>query len=214
MIIQFIKKYTFPVHIMVSYSILSSFLSQLLSTLSFKIKMKMLKNEYGKNVTIIGKTVISSKTQQCISIGSNFTLVSRFKSNLVGITNNSVLQCLKGGKISIADNCGISSVIISSHSKISIGNNVLIGANVRLYDHDYHSLNHLHRRSASTDIPKSIPIYIEDDVFIGTNSIILKGVRIGARSIIGAGSVVSLKSIPEDSIVIGNPASIVRSNKP
>lgn len=52
---------------------------------------------------------------------------------------------------------------------------------------------------------------IGDDVFIGTNCIILKGVTIGARSIIAAGSVVT-KSIPADCIAGGNPAKIIRRN--
>ena len=52
-------------------------------------------------------------------------------------------------------------------------------------------------------------IIIEDDVLIGANVIILKGVHIGARSIIGAGSVVT-KDVPEDCIVAGNPAKVVK----
>lgn len=55
----------------------------------------------------------------------------------------------------------------------------------------------------------SAPIVIEDDVLIGTRCIILKGVTIGARSIIAAGSVVT-KSIPADCIAGGNPAKVIR----
>jgi acetyltransferase-like isoleucine patch superfamily enzyme len=51
---------------------------------------------------------------------------------------------------------------------------------------------------------------IEDDVFVGANAIILKGVHVGARSVIGAGAVVTLREIPPDSVVAGNPAGIVR----
>ena len=57
--------------------------------------------------------------------------------------------------------------------------------------------------------PKSSEIIIEDDVFIGLNSMILKGVTIGARSIVGAGSVVT-KSVPCDSIVCGNPSRVIK----
>lgn len=55
----------------------------------------------------------------------------------------------------------------------------------------------------------SSPIIIEDDVFIGMNCLILKGVTIGARSIIAAGSVVT-KSIPSDCIAAGNPAKVIK----
>jgi len=82
---------------------------------------------------------------------------------------------------------------------------------VRTYDHDFHSLDYLERRSLS-DVKNaaSKPIVIGDDVFIGANSIILKGVKIGDRSIVGAGSVVANKEIPPDSLVMGNPAKTRR----
>ena len=88
-----------------------------------------------------------------------------------------------------------------------------IGGNVRIYDHDFHAVNYLARRDSQLDMTqcKSAPVVIGDDVFIGANSIILKGVTIGDRSIIGAGSVVSLKEIPPDSLVAGNPARILRN---
>ena len=60
----------------------------------------------------------------------------------------------------------------------------------------------------SHDIP-TLPIVIEDDVWIGAHSLILKGVHIGARSIIAAGSVVT-SDIPSDSIAGGNPAKVIR----
>lgn len=56
---------------------------------------------------------------------------------------------------------------------------------------------------------KTAPIVIEDDVLIGTRCIILKGVTIGARSVIGSGSIVT-KSIPPDCIAAGNPCKVIR----
>ena len=78
-------------------------------------------------------------------------------------------------------------------------------------DSDAHSLNYLERRMPSLDQikKKNAPIIIEDDVLIGTRSIILKGVTIGARSVIGSGSVVT-KSIPADCIAAGNPCKVIK----
>ena len=56
----------------------------------------------------------------------------------------------------------------------------------------------------------SAPIVIEDDVWVGAHSIIFKGVTIGARSIIGAGSVVT-KSISADCVAAGNPCRVIKS---
>ncbi len=56
------------------------------------------------------------------------------------------------------------------------------------------------------------PVVIEDDVLIGVNSIILKGVTIGARSIIGAGSVVT-KSVPSDCVACGNPCACSKNTE-
>ena len=91
-----------------------------------------------------------------------------------------------------------------------MGRNVQIGGNVRIFDHDYHALDPEVRRSGEDYWNvKTRPVVIGDDVFVGTNSIILKGVIIGDRSIVGAGSVVSC-NIPADEIWAGNPARFVK----
>lgn len=182
------------------------------STLILKLKLRYLKCKFGTNLQSDGSIIISTKHFNCIHIGDNFKNNSRFQSNLAGITNPTVFQCIENGTISLGNNCGLSAAILSTRSKITIGSNVKIGANVRIYDHDYHSLNYKKRRDPLLDGKncKSIPIIIGDDVFIGANSFILKGVNIGPRTIIGAGSVVSIKNIPPDSIIAGNPAKIIK----
>lgn len=101
--------------------------------------------------------------------------------------------------------------MISSRSNVSIGGNVKLGGNVRIFDHDFHSLDAGVRRTpADANHVKSSPVFIDDDVFIGTNAIILKGSTIGARSIVGAGALVSGMDIPCDSLVVGNPARILK----
>lgn len=114
--------------------------------------------------------------------------------------------------IEIGDNVGISSACIWAKQRIKIGNNVNIGGNCILLDTDSHNMNHEIRRKRNTEdyvTAKSAPIIIEDDVLIGACSIILKGVTIGARSVIGSGSVVT-KSIPSDCIAVGNPCKVIK----
>lgn len=93
------------------------------------------------------------------------------------------------GGVIIGNDTGISSSCIWCINSIKIGNHVNIGANCVILDNDAHSLNYLDRRNPSIEEAKNAPIIIEDDVLIGTGTIVLKGVTIGARSIIGAGSV-------------------------
>ena len=75
-------------------------------------------------------------------------------------------------------------------------------------DNDVHQIDYAERRT-DNGIVHSSPVVIEDDAWLGANVIVLIGVTIGARSIIGAGSVVT-KSIPADCIAAGNPCKIIK----
>ena len=98
----------------------------------------------------------------------------------------------------INNNC----VIISEGAGIEIGSNCLIGAEVNIFDSDFHGL--VDRKQA---LKKAIKI--GDNVFIGARAIILKGVHIGSNSTIAAGSIVT-KDVPPDAVAAGNPASVVK----
>jgi acetyltransferase-like isoleucine patch superfamily enzyme len=98
-------------------------------------------------------------------------------------------------------------------SSITIGNDVIIGPEVMIItgNHRYdlvgrtmYSLTN-NEKNANDDLP----VVIENDVWIGARSIILKGVTIGEGSIVGAGSVVT-KSVPPYSIAAGNPAKVIK----
>lgn len=164
--------------------------------------------EAGPGVRYTGKTYIRSHGGD-ISIGAGTIFVSDTRVNLVGLMNPTILDTLKGGHISIGKDCGFSSVVISSKSNVKIGDRVLVGGNVRIFDHDYHSLDYS-KRGTCDDIKdvRTSPIEIGDDVFIGTGAIILKGTKIGDRSVVAAGSVVFGLEVAADSLVKGNPATV------
>jgi len=182
------------------------------STLLFKMVLLFYKYQIPKNLKIDGYVFIKSNKNAKIIIGDNFKLNSRKASNLVGITNSASFQLLNYGQIIIGNNCGFTSTVFSAKKLIKIGNYVKIGGNTRIFDHDFHSINSLDRRDINADSmnAKVKPIIIEDDVFIGTNVIILKGTRIGKRSVVAAGSVIFGLDIPDDSLVLGNPASVIK----
>jgi len=113
-----------------------------------------------------------------------------------------------GNTISIGNRSGLG-VDAWIRADLTIGDDVMMGPRCMIYG-KYHNV-------ARTDIPMMDqgmgdydPIVIEDDVWIGANVTILKGVRIGKGSIIGAAAVVT-KSVDPYSIVGGNPARLIRS---
>jgi acetyltransferase-like isoleucine patch superfamily enzyme len=146
----------------------------------------------------------------CI-IAKNFRLNNREMSNPIGRFNRCSIIVGKKGELIIGCNVGMSSTAIVCHDRIEIGDNVNIGGNVVIYDTDFHSLNAQDRSIRSLDIEKTKtrPVKIGDNVFIGAHSTILKGVSIGANSIVGACSLVS-QSIPDNEIWGGNPAKKIR----
>jgi maltose O-acetyltransferase len=112
-----------------------------------------------------------------------------------------------GSQIQIGDNSNLSKNSWISSDTI-IGENVVMGPEIIII-----SSNH---KFDEVDIPlidqgqsEKKPIVIEDDVWIGTRSIILPGVHVSSHSIIGAGSVVT-KNVEEYSIVAGNPAKLIK----
>lgn len=130
-----------------------------------------------------------------------------------------------GGRIQIGESCfvGEHSRIWSAES-ISIGNRVLISHGVNIHDNNSHSLSALNRHvhfkqifsaghpKTLEDVP-SAPIVIEDDVWIGFNCTILKGVTIGEGAIVGAATVIT-KDVPSYTVVAGNPARVIGRARP
>lgn len=164
---------------------------------------------YGRNCVIQGKAYVKLSPTAVCKIGDNFYFSSGRCINALCANRLGAIYATDNASVIIGNNVGMSSTVLWCHESITIGNNVKIGGNCILIDTDSHSLDYMSRRDFRRDNGVTKPIIIEDDVLIGMISIILKGVRIGARSIIGAGSVVN-KSVPPDSIVGGNPAKVIR----
>lgn len=173
------------------------------------IFLKLMGVRVGRGVRFNGIPYVRVASGSRITIGDNVTINSSFLCNPAGLNHRTILFTLPGAEILIGNNVGVSGVTIYSATSIHIGNNVLLGANVVLYDTDFHQLNPLDRRAGIQDSIRTSPVVIEDDVFIGANSIILKGSRIGKGSVIGAGSVVT-KDVPPFAVAAGNPARVIK----
>lgn len=146
----------------------------------------------------------------CI-IGDGFKMHNGTKYSDSGVNGKCRIDVRDTATLIIGKNVGISDVTITCHEYIKIGDNVLIGVGAQIKDTDNHSLNPNHRLNAELDWKNknTLPIIISENVFIGANAYILKGVKIGKNSIIGAGSVVT-KDVPENQIWAGNPAKLIK----
>lgn len=162
-----------------------------------------------KNWKLFGLPIIQKHRLSCIRIGENLNLRSFVRSNPL-VPNHPVMLCTweSGAVIEIGSNFAMTGGAICAARKIVIGDNVIVGANSTIIDTDFHPLDPEARR-LTPQKGTTAPITIEDDVFIGMNSLILKGVRIGRGSVIGAGSVVT-KDVPPGVVVAGNPAQTIR----
>jgi acetyltransferase-like isoleucine patch superfamily enzyme len=127
----------------------------------------------------------------------------------------------KTGRLIIGDFCCFTAGVLLAEELVTIGNYVRLAWNVAITDTDFHPLDPAlriadaiacsplgdrHRRPHI----ECKPVVIEDDVYVGPNATILKGVRVGAGSFIEAGALVT-RDVPPRSRVAGNPARIIGS---
>ena len=161
------------------------------------------------NVKVFGKPCIIRWGRPTIIIEDGVVFDSDPIHNDAGIIHPCTLSVTDNGKLTIGANSGFSGVQICCVDSIKIGRNVLVGANVTIYDTDFHPIDPYERLRMPHIQAKSAEVVIEDGVWIGANSMILKGVHIGKGAVIAAGSIVT-KDVPEFTIYGGNPAKFIR----
>lgn len=128
----------------------------------------------------------------------------------IDLFDKSQIVLTKDAQLSIGNHVGMTSVSIFCKYRIDIGDYVNIGAGSLIIDSNFHSTDWRIRENRFKDVTecKNGQVTIGHHAFIGARCIIMKGVTIGDRSIIGAGSVVC-SSIPNDCIAGGNPCKVI-----
>jgi acetyltransferase-like isoleucine patch superfamily enzyme len=159
---------------------------------------------------IYGMPILQKFRGSSICIGDYASLRSWRSSNPL-IPNHPVTLSTRSPKaqIIIGNHVSLTATILVAAERIEIGNHVWIGSNTTIVDTDFHPLDP-DQRLIDPLAGCHAPVFIDDNVFIGMNCIILKGVHIGRSSVVGAGSVV-VNNIPERTIVAGNPAAVIKN---
>lgn len=187
------------------------FLLQKLRTLIKVIHLFRIRRKYYSEIRRTGGYVQTKGLM--FDVYGSFIFGNNLIINTIGVdifTNSHIVVC-QNAVLSIGNNSGITSTAIYCAEKIEIGNYVNIGAGCLVMDTNFHSTNWEIRMDRKKDIlnAKTAPVKIDDFVFIGARSIICKGVHIGEKSLVAAGSVV-VKDIPAGELWGGNPAKFIK----
>ena len=175
-------------------------------------KFRFLGAELGRGSDIRNKVYLQIEEGAQVSIGDYFALYSGDNLSPFCHNTNASICVYPHARLSIGHHSGMSGGMIWATDSITIGNHVNIGGNCCIMDGDMHNMDwQLRRKDHNETIPyEKAEVTIDDDVWIGANCTILKGVHIGARSVIGAGSIVC-KDIPSDCIAAGNPCHVIKN---
>jgi acetyltransferase-like isoleucine patch superfamily enzyme len=164
------------------------------------------KIKLGRCVRFNGLPIFRRLPKSSITVGDACVFTSSSRYNLIGVNHPAILATLSHeAVITIGHHCGFSGTTIGCMKRITIGNHVRCGSNTVITDTDWHR-----------DDPRTTPdeeVFIQDNVWLGLNVTVLKGVTIGENSIIATGSIVT-RSIPPNVIAAGVPAKVIRELPP
>jgi acetyltransferase-like isoleucine patch superfamily enzyme len=167
--------------------------------------------QYGAGLKLVGRPEIRMMPGGEIRLGDHVRLGSRPASNAWQLASPCALSLRRpNARIIIGSHTALSGTAILSAVSVEIGDHVLVGPNCKITDTDSHPLAAAQRRVDRNAGASSRPVVIGSDVFIGAQSIILKGTVLGDGCVVGAGSVVS-GEFPPRVMIAGNPAKVVKT---
>jgi len=170
-----------------------------------RLYLRMKGAEVGKNLRCNGFPHVKIRKGGRLIIGDDVQINSSRWANAHIVDGGMNLFVGAGAQLIIADGAGISGSRIVAIQRIGIGQGAMIGAGCLICDSDMHEIPLGSPNGVSTK-----PIVVGPRVFIGAQSIILKGVEIGQGSVVAAGSLVT-KSMLSNSLVGGNPAKVIKT---
>ncbi|HET7002274.1 MAG TPA: acyltransferase [Puia sp.] len=157
----------------------------------------------GRTITIGDNVEINALCVEGVRLGNNITILRNTVIECTGNIKNMGVGLIIGDDVGISQNC-----FIQVRGRVTIGSHVMFGPNVSIFSEN-HGFTSLDMPMISQPTIRG-EVIIEDDVWLGTRSVILSGVRIGKGSIIAAGALVN-RDIPPYSIVAGVPGKVIKS---
>jgi acetyltransferase-like isoleucine patch superfamily enzyme len=170
--------------------------------------------EFGAGLKMYSLPLCRRHPDATVKLGRHVAVLNTLRENPAGVCHRTVLVANRpGARLVIGDHVGISGAVIFCSEEIVIEDYVGIGAGARIYDTDFHPVSAHVRREEKSGIIRCAPVHIREGAWIAANVTILKGVTIGARSVVATGAVVT-RDIPADTLAAGIPARVVRSLLP
>lgn len=151
---------------------------------------------------VIGPGVVTERIRHGVrfEVGSGSSVVVEdgvwLRSDIAPV----FLRASEGARIKIGSNSELSACMLTAKVEVTVGCNVLIGMGSRIFDSDQHPVD-------STHPEVSLPVHIEDDVWIAADATILRGVTVGNSSVVGTRSLVR-SSVDPHTVVSGVPAKL------
>jgi acetyltransferase-like isoleucine patch superfamily enzyme len=195
-------------------------LHQKLLQIIFRFSISKKKVQRGINLRILGHLPYFKLPQNGkVILGDNVVLNSDSKNSNTVLTTRVKFVTGYNGIIKIGNNCDLNGICLVAYDHIEIGNYCQFASSSLISDTDFHPVDPELRQLQMRGEPFSFEsvgkkeIILGNNVWVGWNCTILKGVVIGDNSIIAAGSVVLQGNYPSNSLIAGNPAKVVKSYK-
>ena len=164
--------------------------------------------EFQGRSVFMGRPLVTVAKGARIVLGDGVRIASEVRANPLGCFQPSALRAMApGAQIILGRNVGISATVICAGVSIEVGEGTIMGAGAVVLDNDFH------RPAGGWEWApeyqaKARPVKIGRGVFVGARALILKGVTIGDRAVIGAAAVVT-RDVPARHLAVGNPARVI-----
>ena len=164
--------------------------------------------QVGRGVIMMGRPLISVAKGSRFQLGDQVRINNSLRANPLGCFQPSVLRTLcPEAELILETNTGISGCVLCAARSIRIGEGTIIGSGALLIDNDFHQPSGQWGWCNAPEVGAR-PIRVGRGAFIGARAIVLKGVTIGDRAVVGAGAVVT-QDVPSSCLAVGNPARIL-----